>query len=218
MTVPELIIFDCDGVLINSEPLSCHALVNTLAELGISVTLDDVVNTYVGISSASMMALIEEKYHIKLPADFLQKKRQHTRALYKEELQAIPGIFEFIDVLPTKKCVGSSSSMEGLRNSLGMVGLWDRFAPHIFSAEQVKHGKPAPDLFLFAADQMGVLPSACLVIEDSVAGVRAAKAANMRVFGFTGGGHCGAGHADRLRHEGAEQVFAHMKDLRKALL
>jgi beta-phosphoglucomutase-like phosphatase (HAD superfamily) len=109
--------------------------------------------------------------------------------------------------------VASSSTLARLRHSLGLTGLYARFAPHVFSAEQVARGKPAPDLFLHAATEMGYAPARCLVIEDSTSGVRGAVAAGMRVWGFIGGGHCADGHAARLRDAGAERVFSHMADL-----
>ena len=113
--------------------------------------------------------------------------------------------------------MASNSSLRRLRHSLNLVGLWDRFAPNIFSSEQVPNPKPAPDIYLFAAKQMETHPSACWVIEDSVLGVRAAKAANMRVFGFTGGSHCGLNHGDRLLKEGAEKVFKQMDQIAESL-
>jgi beta-phosphoglucomutase-like phosphatase (HAD superfamily) len=132
-------------------------------------------------------------------------------------LQPTGGIFELINHLAIKKCVASSSSLGRLEHSLGLAGLWTYFAPHVFSAMQVKHPKPAPDLFLFAAQQMGVVPAECLVIEDSIAGVKAAKAAGMRVFGYIGGSHCNNEHGTTLMREGAEQVFAHMDQLAEVL-
>ncbi|MDE1901344.1 MAG: HAD family hydrolase [Alphaproteobacteria bacterium] len=213
-----LVIFDCDGVLIDSEGLAHQALVETLRDYGIDMTLEDALNRYMGVSSVDETADIEMRYNVKMPADYLDKKGMRRHALYEKALKATPGIFDMIDALPWKKCVASSTKPEGLRHSLGLTGLWGKLAPHIFSASQVERGKPAPDLFLFAAAQMNTAPEHCLVIEDSPAGVQAARAAHMRVWGFTGGSHCPPGHGDRLLQDGAEKVFARMDDLARALL
>jgi HAD superfamily hydrolase (TIGR01509 family) len=217
MTAPDLVIFDCDGVLIDSEGLAHQALVETLGDYGLHITLEEALEKYAGVSTASETADLVARFKTNLPPEFKEKKTARRNQLFEQSLKSIPGICDFVDALSCKKCIASSSTQERLRHSLGLVGLWNRFAPHIFDAAMVNNGKPAPDLFLFAADQMGVPPSGCLVIEDSVAGVRAAKAANMRVFGFTGASHCGAGHADILRREGAEQVFVHMNEIAEAL-
>ncbi len=217
MASPDLIIFDCDGVLIDSEGLAHQALIDVLASYDIHLTMEEALKRYAGVSSASETADIRLRYQDKISSDYVERKNARRTELFEQSLKAISGIFELIDALPKKKCVASSSSPERLSQTLGLVGLWDRFAPHIFSSTQVKNGKPAPDLFLFAAEQMGVPPSSCLVIEDSIPGVRAAQAAKMRVFGFTGGSHCGSDHADKLRREGAEQVFSAMSQIAEAL-
>ena len=216
MTKPECVIFDCDGVLIDSEILTCRAWHETLAELGINMTLKEVMNKIIGRSEASNQADIEMAYQVAIPQEYIVKKRLLSNKYFENDLKAIPGIVDFIDAVPMKKCVASGSSPEHLRRALDMVGLSARFAPHIFSAAQVKNGKPAPDLFLFAAEQMGVAPSACFVIEDSIVGVRAAKAAAMKVYGFTGGGHCDDEQGDRLLREGADAVFDNMKRMTEA--
>ena len=133
--------------------------------------------------------------------------------VFTEKLQPIPGIEQTLARLRQKICVASSGTPERIRSSLTITGLIDRFAPHIFSASQVAHGKPAPDLFLFAAAQMGADPECCLVVEDSVPGVMGAVAAGMAVAGFCGGGHCGADHAAALRKAGALAVFHDMTQL-----
>jgi len=215
---PELIIFDCDGVLIDSETLSLRALLETLTLIhGVTLTMQDVMSRFMGKSEAFEIADLEAKNGIKVSDEYLAKKKQRRLQLFEESLVPLPGITALLDTMPMKKCVASSSVPERLQHSLELVGLWDRLAPHIFSSTQVKNGKPAPDLFLFAAQQMQTPTSACLVIEDSVAGVRAAKAANMRVYGFIGGTHCDAAHGDLLRQEGAEAVFAHMDEIAEAL-
>ena len=132
---------------------------------------------------------------------------------FDSELVATPGIDAALSAIKSPVCVASSSAPDRLRYTLSLVGLFTRFDPHIFSATQVQREKPAPDLFLFAAGQMEVEPSTCLIVEDSVAGVMAAVRAGMRVIGFAGGSHCGLGHAERLRQAGADQVITDFRDL-----
>jgi HAD superfamily hydrolase (TIGR01509 family) len=132
---------------------------------------------------------------------------------FEAELRAIAGIEAVIDALAVPCCVASSSSPERLAHSLTLTGLHGRFAPCIYSAAQVARGKPAPDLFLFAARAQGVAAQCCLVIEDSIAGVQAGVAAGMTTIGFCGGGHCDAGHAARLRQAGAHEVCADAGEL-----
>lgn len=213
MTPIELVIFDCDGVLIDSEAISCRVDAAYLTETGFPISAEEIMERYVGISAATMLADVEGRYGRRLPEDFGEILHRRIAAAFETELVAMAGIEGVLGDLGCASCVASSSAPERLRHSLGVVGLLPRFEPHIFSASQVPRGKPAPDLFLFAADQMGVAPESCLVIEDSSAGVRAAVAAGMTVFGFTGGGHVGPGHEQRLRQAGATAVFAHMSEL-----
>ncbi len=156
---------------------------------------------------------LERLHGPRLPADFAETLRLRVAAAFETELAAIDCVAAAIDAVPGLRCVASSSTPERLRHSLKLTGLWDRFAPNVFSATQVARGKPAPDLFLFAAASMGADPSACLVIEDSVPGVQAAVAAGMRVVGFTGGGHCRPGHAGWLLAAGADAVAASMSQV-----
>jgi HAD superfamily hydrolase (TIGR01509 family) len=165
------------------------------------------------MSSASMFAIIEQEHGIKLPADFAERAAQRILEAFDERLRPIPGIAELLAGLATRMCVASSSEPPRIRHSLTLAGILHHFDPHIFSATQVKRGKPAPDLFLFAAACMGLPPARCLVIEDSVAGVTAARAAGMSVLGFTGGSHCLDGHAEKLRRAGASDVLASCPEL-----
>jgi HAD superfamily hydrolase (TIGR01509 family) len=138
-------------------------------------------------------------------------------AICETELRAMPGIDAVLDGIVGQTCVASSSTPERLRHTLGLAGLYRRFDPHVFSATMVERGKPAPDLFLFAAQRMAAEPMACVVIEDSLPGVAAAVAAGMTAIGFVGGGHCRLGHADRLRQAGASVVVEAMTELLPAL-
>ena len=211
----DLVIFDCDGVLIDSELLSVEADIACLAEYGIELTAEEIIARYVGTSH--MVADLEARYGRRLPG-FSERYRQIARPLFEAKLQAIPGVIEVIDSLSCKACVASSSSPEGLQHTLSLVALYHRFHPHIFSAAQVARGKPAPDLFLYAAERMGIPPQRCVVIEDSVPGVTAAVAAGMPAIGFTGGAHCRPGHEARLAEAGAALVIDRMAQLAAALV
>jgi HAD superfamily hydrolase (TIGR01509 family) len=209
----DLVIFDCDGVLIDSEIIACQVDAACLTEVGFSTSVAEVMKRYVGISAAAMLADLEIRHGRKLPDGLPEMLRRRLVAAFESDLRPIPEIGTALDSLACRICVASSSTPERLAHSLALVGLFARFSPHIFSATEVARGKPAPDLFLHAAARMGATPAQCLVIEDSVAGVTAARAAGMKVFGFTGGGHCGPRHAERLDAAGAEIVFADMTQL-----
>jgi HAD superfamily hydrolase (TIGR01509 family) len=209
----DLIIFDCDGVLVDSEIVSFEVEAEMFAEIGIGLTAHDLLTRFLGTSSASMFAIIEQENGIKLPPDFAERAARRTLEAFDRKLKPIPGIAGLLANLPDRKCVASSSEPPRIRHSLTLAGILHHFEPHIFSATQVKRGKPAPDLFLLAAERMGVAPARCLVIEDSVAGVTAARAAGMSVLGFTGGSHCLDGHADKLRQSGASEVFGSCPEL-----
>jgi HAD superfamily hydrolase (TIGR01509 family) len=209
----ELAIFDCDGVLIDSEHLAVRADVACLAEDGIAVTEAEILSRYVGISVAGMVADLERRFDRAVADDFAHRHHARLRTIFEAELQAMPGIGAVLDGWQGPRCVASSSTPARLRHALGLVGLYDRFAPHIFSAVQVERGKPAPDLFLYAAARMGIEPKDCIVVEDSPAGVEAAVAAGMAVIGFTGGSHCAPGHAARLTERGAAHVIDNLAQL-----
>ncbi len=212
----DLVIFDCDGVLIDSELLSIQADIECLAEYGIELPAEEILERYTGISMAGMLADLETRYGWTLP-DFADRHGRRLRILFEAGLRAVPGVTAMLDSLASKSCVASSGTPERLRHALSLVGLFERFDPHIFSATMVARGKPAPDLFLHAADRMGVRPERCLVVEDSVPGVAAAVAAGMTAIGFTGGSHCPPGHDSRLAGEGAALVIDRMAQLVPAL-
>jgi HAD superfamily hydrolase (TIGR01509 family) len=209
----DLIIFDCDGVLVDSEVISCRAHAETLARHGYAVTSDQVLDRFLGVSDRDARRIIETELGRSLPEDFETQVKQATLRFYADDLRAIPHVNEVIAAIGLPKCVASSGTPEKIRHGLDCAGLYDLFAPNIFSALQVKHGKPAPDLFLFASAQMQAAPTRCLVIEDSVPGVTGARAAGMTVFGFHGGSHCRPGHAEMLRAAGAAVTFGDMRQL-----
>lgn len=209
----DLIIFDCDGVLVDSEVISCRAHAEILTRHGYPITPDQVFDRFLGRSMRQATAEVEAEIGRSLPDDFHAQVYAEIFRLFAASLQATPHIEETLAAIALPKCVASSGPPEKISASLNRVGLYDRFAPHIFSAVQVRHGKPAPDLFLFAAEQMRTPPARCLVIEDSLAGVTAALAAGMVVLGYHGGSHCRPDTAEALRAAGAALTFDDMREL-----
>jgi HAD superfamily hydrolase (TIGR01509 family) len=208
-----LVIFDCDGVLVDSEPISISVLVHAMNDLGVSITEEQAYQRFLGRSLATVIDTLETEFNIHAGEAFLEGIRDELYARFREELKPIDGIGATIDALGIPCCVASSSQVERIRLSLSVTGLIDKL-PNIFSASMVKRGKPAPDLFLHAADQMHVEPANCLVIEDSPAGIAAAKAAGMTVFAFTGGSHANFdGYRAELDRLSPEVTFDAMPDL-----
>lgn len=213
----KLVIFDCDGVLVDSEPIAAAVLAEELTRIGFATTAAECIARYTGLSIDSMVETIEAQWGRHLPGNFRDRLRDADYAAFRTRLQPIPGVKALLQKLTTARCVASSGSMEKLSVTLSATGLLAQFAPHIFSAEQVAHGKPAPDLFLHAASCMGISPQDCVVIEDSIAGIQGACAANMRVIGFAGGGHADSAYASSLSRAGAAVVVKHMNELSSVL-
>jgi beta-phosphoglucomutase-like phosphatase (HAD superfamily) len=209
----DLVIFDCDGVLVDSELISCRAHSEMLTRHGYPITSDEVLARFLGVSDREARLIIEAELGRDLPGDFEVQVKQATLQFYAGDLQAISYVGEAIGTIGLPKCVASSGTPEKIQHGLICAGLYDLLAPNIFSASQVERGKPAPDLFLFAAEQMQVAPQRCLVIEDSLPGIAGARAAGMTVLGFHGGSHCRSGHGDALRAAGAAVAFDDMRQL-----
>jgi HAD superfamily hydrolase (TIGR01509 family) len=209
----DLVIFDCDGVLVDSETIACRVDSELLTAAGFPHSFEDIRRDFVGISSASMCRLIEARFGRRLPNDMQARILQAAIDAFERELAPIAGVAAAIAAIDRPRCVASSSDPPRIRRSLELTGLIDFFDPHLFSTKMVAHGKPAPDIFLHAAGQMGATPQGCIVIEDSVPGVTAARAAGMAVLGFVGGGHCTPAQGDKLREAGADSVFADMREL-----
>jgi HAD superfamily hydrolase (TIGR01509 family) len=180
----ELVIFDCDGVLVDSERLAVRTEAEILAGLGWPLTESEIVERFVGRSAAYMQQEIEQ--HLGRRVDWNAEFEPRYREVFERELVAVPSVIGALDQITAPTCVASSGSHDKMRFTLGKAGLFDRFKGRIFSVDEVAHGKPAPDIFLFAAERMGVSPDQCAVVEDSVSGVRAGLAAKMTVFGFAG--------------------------------
>jgi HAD superfamily hydrolase (TIGR01509 family) len=186
----DLIIFDCDGILVDSEPLALRINAAMLAELGWLLPDDEIVERFVGRSMRSNVATVEAHIGRPVPSDWIERFHRDIRAAHDAELTAIAGIVEALDEISqwdVDICVASSGAPPMIRHSLELCGLYERFAGRIFSAIEVAHGKPAPDLFLHAAVQLGVDPQRCVVVEDSQYGVEAARAAGMHVYAYAGG-------------------------------
>ena len=203
----ELVIFDCDGVLVDSEPLACRILAGCFQAAGFPISYETCVAEMVGLALPSCFKLAEELHGGTLPDDFFATVQTKTYQAFREELQPIPGIRAAIEAIPLPRCVASSSEQDKIALSLSQTGLAQLFGDKVYSAQQVARGKPFPDLFLFAARQMGVDAKNCVVIEDSFYGARAARAAGMSVLGYAG-----SGFARQLADEGA-QVFDSMTAL-----
>jgi HAD superfamily hydrolase (TIGR01509 family) len=209
----DLIVFDCDGVLIDSEMLSCRCLSELLCQHGFNIDLPGVFEHFLGRS----FSVVEERYRMEfgrpLESGFREALSLALRERFSRDLRPIPGVIAVLDGLRTPFCVASSSDRDRLSFSLAVTKLSAFFGDRVFSSDQVARGKPAPDLFLHAAEQMECDPSATLVVEDSVHGVRAGKAAGMVVWGFVGGSH----HVERngaelLLEAGADRIFSDMAD------
>lgn len=207
-SAPALVIFDCDGVLVDSEPISLATLTGALNRIGVPIDVDTVRERFAGTSMTSIMEHIARDYAVDAPEGFVAAVKTETLAAFDAHLQAVAGVAEVVRALDLPFCVASSSDPVRLRHTLGLTGLLPLFENRLFSSSMVARGKPAPDLFLHAAAQMGAAPTACLVVEDSVPGVIAARAAGMRVVGFTGGGHWGHDRSGLdLAAAGAASIF-----------
>lgn len=182
-----LVIFDCDGVLVDSERIAVAVDVVVLAELGWVMSEAEVVERFMGRTDEYMVSQIEAHLGRPLPAGWEERFQHLYREAFEARLTPVPGVLEALDEIATPTCVASSGTHERIRYTLGLTGLYPRFAGRIFSASDVARGKPAPDLFLHAATRMGADPSECAVVEDSRYGIEAARAAGMRAFGYAGG-------------------------------
>jgi HAD superfamily hydrolase (TIGR01509 family) len=204
----ELVIFDCDGVLIDSERIYNRILAAHLNRLGAAVDLEYMFEHFVGHSWAYCLGRITDLLGGPPPDHLQESVFAELKVVLPRELTAIPGVSDALDRIGHPVCVASNSGPEEIRANLALVGLLSRFNGRLFSAKQVARPKPAPDVYLFAASTLGIAPSACLVIEDSPAGVTAATAAGMTVAGYSA-------HTPgrRLREAGAKHLLEDMRDL-----
>jgi HAD superfamily hydrolase (TIGR01509 family) len=211
---PDLVIYDCDGVLVDSEGPANRVMCTALNALGLNYTVETTIARFVGRSMDSCVTMIEAELGRAVPDTFVDDLRTETFAAFEQELQPVSSIKQAIAAIDRPDCVASSGPFKKMHVTLGLTGLLDYFEGRIFSASQVERGKPHPDLFLFAADRMNTPPERCVVIEDSVPGVQAARAAGIPVFAYAGADHANAAALERA----GAHVFTDMTDLPGLLL
>jgi HAD superfamily hydrolase (TIGR01509 family) len=212
----QLVIFDCDGVLVDSEVITNRVFAEMLGELGIHVTLSEMFERFVGRSMTQCCELIAELLQRPVPAGFVEQFHSRATAALGAELKAVAGVEAALDVLDAQGvpyCVASNGTREKMRLTLGHTGLLARFEGRRFSVEEVAQGKPAPDLYLLAARTLDVVPARCCVIEDTPTGVTAGVAAGMRVYGY-----CALMPAQRMSAAGAHRTFTSMSELPALIL
>jgi HAD superfamily hydrolase (TIGR01509 family) len=207
-----LVIFDCDGVLVDSEPIANRVFAQALAELGLHLSETQMFDYFIGRSMAYCLTVVERLLGRSAPENFLDDLQARTFAAFAKELRPMPHIEQALDEITVPCCVASSGDHAKMRTTLGITGLLHRFEGRLFSVTQVAHAKPAPDVYLYAAEQMGVQPNACVVIEDTPPGVQAGAAAGMTVLGY-----CAHTSATKLRAAGAHIVFDDMRRLPQLL-
>lgn len=214
-----LILFDCDGVLVDSEIIAAKVDSEHLAKVGFKITPDEVIRRFTGLTSVDIIEIVEAEIGKSLPEAFLDGQQTALNERLAEEVEAIPGVHEMLDSLEGTRCVCSNSSSERLMITMQRTGLWDRFEPNIWSAVEVGTRKPKPDpnVYLYGMEQFRADPRDTMIVEDSVFGVAAARAAGARVVGFTGGQHAWPGLADLLTEAGAETVTNRLSDIPKLL-
>jgi HAD superfamily hydrolase (TIGR01509 family) len=204
--VAELVIFDCDGVLVDSDRISLRIQAERISALGLEMSYDDCVRDFLGLGMPATLRILAERLGRPVPERWEAELDAAVRDGFRRELTPVPGVAKALEGIELPACVASSGSHEKMRLTLGLTGLWDQFAGRIFSADEVKRGKPAPDLFLHAASRMSTPPQRCIVVEDSPFGIAAAKAAGMSALGF-------AAATPAARLDGADAVFTAMEDL-----
>ncbi|WP_305987914.1 HAD family phosphatase [Roseibium sp. MMSF_3544] len=218
----EAILFDCDGVLVDSEKIYVDVEREHLARIGLRYDIDEYMDRFQGLGSDDFWAALDRDHRAlgkgPLPETFGPELDAATMERIDRELSEIAGIKQLLQTHQGARAVASSSRLHRLIHKLQHTGLYDFFEPHIYSGEQVANGKPAPDLFLFAAEKLDVTPAATLVIEDSANGVKAGLAAGMTVWGFVGGGHSHQGHSEQLLEAGAHKIVDSHTDLAGLLL
>ena len=210
-----LLVFDCDGVLVDSEIIAAAVDAEYLGEAGYEITPAEVNRRFAGMTSREIAAIVEEEMGRPLPDKFFKEVRAETDIRLAAEVKPIPGVHEMLDRLDGPRCLCSNSGSARILISLKKTLLYDRFTPYIFSALEVGtfEPKPSPNVYLYALAQFRTAPRDAIVIEDSIPGVMAARAAGTRVIGFTGGSHTFSGHADLLTDAGAETVIRRLADL-----
>ncbi|SDA58638.1 HAD family hydrolase [Mesorhizobium qingshengii] len=219
MPQPDLVIFDCDGVLVDSEIIAARVEAELLTLAGYEISAEEIAETYAGLTFKDIMMRVEEKSSIPFQASLIDRAEDLVDRKLRSDVRAIDGVREAVAAVTAPRCVCSNSRTERVEFMLEKVHLMPFFAGRIFSALEIpsKKTKPAPDVFLFAAEKLNANPASTFVIEDSVHGVHGARAAGMRVIGFTGAGHNYPGHADALTEAGAETVIRRWAELKSVI-
>lgn len=211
----DLIIFDCDGVLVDSEIIAAQVESRLLTESGYPIDAAVLAERFAGLTWKDILMTVEKEAGIPIQASLLDKSERILDERLARDVKAIEGVARAVARIPLPRCICSNSSSHRLESMLKRARLYELFTPNIFSAKDLPDGrtKPAPDVFLHAAEVMKATPERTIVVEDSAHGVQGARAAGMRVVGFTGGAHSWRSHADHLTEAGAETVINHMRDL-----
>ncbi|ODT08476.1 MAG: HAD family hydrolase [Mesorhizobium sp. SCN 65-20] len=215
MNQPDLVIFDCDGVLVDSEIIAARVEAELLTAAGFEITAEEIAESYAGLTFKDILLKIEQKAAIPFQASLIGQAEALVDRRLQNEVRAIEGVHEAVAAVTAPRCICSNSTTERIEMMLERTRILPLFKGRIFSALETpsKRPKPAPDVFLHAANTLGANPANTFVIEDSVHGVAGAVAAGMRVIGFTGAAHSYPGHADALTEAGAETVIRRWADL-----
>jgi HAD superfamily hydrolase (TIGR01509 family) len=210
-----LIIFDCDGVLIDSEILASRVDCDLLREIGYEIAPEELAHRFAGLTTERIFRMVGDEIGREVPDELIRRAERETDLRLMREVEPIAGVHRMLDMLDAPRCICSNSRPERLQVSLTKAGLWDRFRPYVFSAQAVGEGrgKPAPDVFLHGATVFETDPAETIVVEDSVAGVTGGVAAGMRVIGFTGASHSWPGHGEALMDAGAITVVRRLADV-----
>ncbi|TPJ28404.1 HAD family phosphatase [Mesorhizobium sp. B2-7-2] len=219
MPQPDLVIFDCDGVLVDSEIIAARVDAELLTSAGFEISAEELAETYAGLTFKDIMLRVEEKSRIPFQASLIDREEELVDRKLRADVRVIDGAREAVAAVTAPRAVCSNSRTERVEFMLEKVRLLPFFAGRIFSGLDIpsKKTKPAPDVFLYAAEKLGANPKNTFVIEDSVHGIAGARAAGMRVIGFTGAGHSYPGHADALTEAGAETVIRRWAELNSTI-
>ena len=219
MPQPDLVIFDCDGVLVDSEIIAARVEAELITEAGFEIGAEEIAETYAGLTFKDIMMAIEEKANIPFQASMIIRAEELVDRKLRSDVRAIDGVHQAVAAITAPHCICSNSRSERITFMLDKVRLLPLFQGRIFSALETptKKTKPAPDVFLYAAEKFKANPANTFVIEDSAHGVQGARAAGMRVIGFTGASHSSPGHADALTEAGAETAISRWSDLKGVL-
>ena len=216
------VIFDFDGVLANTEELGLRVELEALSRIGLNYSREEYIRRFMGLSDVQIREIYAAEHLHRLgrelPSDFVSNVKALKHKAFDEKICPIPGVIALLHGLDAPKAVASSSRAAQLNHKMERIGLHSLFDPHIYSTQLVGRSKPAPDIYLYAAQKLGSDPKRCLVIEDSPNGIRAAVAAGMTVWGFLGGGHMSPHHDDLLRSAGAQKTFTSYEEIRLDLL